>query len=69
VSGEPMQPACEIVAISRHSFYIGPWVKCLKMFYCESSLEASVVKSVGILLKDDLIRNLKKKTASKSDKK
>jgi hypothetical protein len=37
VSGEPMQPACEIVAISRHSFYIGPWVKCLKIFCCESS--------------------------------
>jgi hypothetical protein len=31
VSGEPMQPACEIVAISRHSFYIIPWVKCLNM--------------------------------------
>ena len=24
--------ACEIVAISRHSFYIGSWVKCLKKF-------------------------------------
>jgi hypothetical protein len=23
--------------ISRHSFYIGPWVKCLKIFDCESS--------------------------------
>jgi hypothetical protein len=32
-------------------------------------MEASVVKSVYMLLKDNLIRNLKKKTASKSEKK
>ena len=32
-------------------------------------MEDSVVKSVDILLKDNLKRNLKKKTASKSDKK
>jgi hypothetical protein len=32
-------------------------------------MEDSVVKSIDILLKDNLIRNLMKKTASKSDKK
>jgi hypothetical protein len=67
-----MQPACEIVAISRHSFYIGPWVKWpqkRKAIIIAKYMEDSVVKSNDILLKDNLIRNLKKKLHQNQTKK